>query len=345
MISLDEIDILISEKMVTRRKHESLPLCVYNYSAKAQHLPLRDWSYTLRQCRGLILDDNGEIVGRPFAKFWNYSQVLDEIPSHEPFTVWEKLDGSLGIVCSYRGHRVVATRGSFDSDQARWAAQFLANVWPSFRPPEDSTFLFEVIFPANRIVVDYGDRKELVLLAVLDRYGRFQDEAFDWSIFPKARRFDGVEDFATIDDNPAFDNHEGFVVRWKSGFLAKVKRAEYVRLHRLITQCSTRTIWELLRAGESTDELVDHVPEDFKIWAVSQINSLRRAYNAVEHKTRFHFAQAPQECTRKDFAEYARTTPYPGLLFSLLDGRPINDAIWKLVEPQWATPFRCGGDE
>ena len=84
--------------------------------------------------------------------------------------VFEKLDGSLGVVYREPTSRrwSVATRGSFDGEQARWATQRLRSddrLTPL--PREDRTYLLEVIYPANRVVVDYGDREDLVLLDVL----------------------------------------------------------------------------------------------------------------------------------------------------------------------------------
>jgi RNA ligase len=49
----------------------------------------------------------------------------------ENFEVYEKMDGSLGIVFWYRGQWVVATRGSFTSDQANKAREILKNTIPT----------------------------------------------------------------------------------------------------------------------------------------------------------------------------------------------------------------------
>ena len=121
----DELPALVESKVVSKRPHPKLPLFIYNYTVRAQETPRTQWTDAMCDCRGLILDHEGFIIGRPFRKFWNYEQVLDEIPP-EPFTVWEKLDGSLGIVCSYAGVRVVATRGSFEPFSST------SSSWPSW---------------------------------------------------------------------------------------------------------------------------------------------------------------------------------------------------------------------
>lgn len=299
---------------------------------------MSEWHEAMNDCRGLILDREGEIVGRPFRKFWNYDQVLDQIPT-EPFTVWEKLDGSLGIACYYAGEVVTATRGSFESDQAKWFGEWMRKKHPRFTP-DGTTYLFEILFPENRIVVDYGDTQDAVLLSIMSEDGVDLWNLFErCDRFTKAQRFD-LSDFAAINTDPAYAGQEGFVVQWASGFRAKLKLEEYKRLHRLITQCSTRTIWELLRVGKDTQELIDRVPDEFAAWVHGQINGMNDARVAVAGAAQVAFELAPRDGSRKEFAEYAKQCNHPSLLFALLDAKDITEATWKIVEPKWATPFR-----
>lgn len=109
----DQLTALVAERFVSARRHPRFPLTIYNYTSKCASLKPSEWSEGLQDCRGLILTEDGQIVGRPFRKFWNYEQVLDSIPASEPFTIWEKLDGSLGVIANYDGDLIVATRGSF----------------------------------------------------------------------------------------------------------------------------------------------------------------------------------------------------------------------------------------
>jgi len=338
----DKLPQLEADRFIVVRPHPFHPLRIYNYTIKSVFTPPGDWTEPMKDCRGLILDLEGHIVGRPFRKFWNYSQVLDQVPADEPFTVWEKLDGSLGIIASYAGERIVATRGSFDSDQAKWLAAWLDREHPDFMPGEE-TWLTEIVYPGNRIVVDYGQREEAILLAVMAPDGTELPDLFGSSTrFRKARRFDGVADFNVVNSDPRFAGEEGFVVKWASGLMAKIKADEYSRLHRLVTQCSNRTIWELLRTGKGVGEIVDRVPAEFAEWVNKTAGGLLADRAAVEAEARRLFDSAGPEmrATRKDFALWAKTQVNPSLLFGLLDGRDIGDACWKLVEPKWFAPFR-----
>lgn len=62
----------------------------------------------------------------------------------------------------------IATRGSFTSEQAGHATAVLHTCYPRFEPPEGLTVLFEIVYPGNRIIVDYCDTDDLVLLGAVD---------------------------------------------------------------------------------------------------------------------------------------------------------------------------------
>ncbi|HRF99146.1 MAG TPA: hypothetical protein PLZ51_28235, partial [Aggregatilineales bacterium] len=74
-----------------------------------------------------------------------------------------KMDGSLGILYRWQGAYYIATRGNFDSDQAIWATIFLRTHYDLHNLADEYTLLFEIIYPDNRIVVNYGQRQDLVL--------------------------------------------------------------------------------------------------------------------------------------------------------------------------------------
>src|SRR4051812_9866524 len=101
MVKLDDImdthllADMLAEGYVRRGDHPTLPLSIYNYTAKSQFD--EEWNDVTEQCRGLIVNHAGEVVARPFRKFFNLSQLRDDQIPQEPFRVYEKLDGSLGV--------------------------------------------------------------------------------------------------------------------------------------------------------------------------------------------------------------------------------------------------------
>ena len=139
-----------SEGLVFSQKHPTLPLTIWNYSDKVQYEGL--WNETLLQCRGLVTDDEGNVVALPFKKFFNLEEN-----KHTPtskFDVYDKMDGSLGILFNYKGEWVFATRGSFTSDQSVKGLELLSK-YDYQKLHNGYTYLFEIIYGQNRIVVKY----------------------------------------------------------------------------------------------------------------------------------------------------------------------------------------------
>lgn len=323
------------------QKHPTADLLIYNYTQRAQFDNV--WTDEILACRGLITDGRQNIVARPFPKFFNYDQ-LPKLPA-EPFDVFEKLDGSLGILFTdpTTERPVIATRGSFASPQAIEATRMLQETYARCCWPRNLTLLLEIIYPGNRIVVNYGARRELVLLAVIDTQSGVEIP-FDYLAhpgFPVVRRFDGLSDLSAITQMQQ-DNAEGFVIRFKSGLRVKIKFQEYKRLHKLLTGVTPRHIWDLLKDGKSIDELADRVPDEFFAWLRKVDTKIRGDFERIEQSCRKVFrSDFP---TRKDAAEYFKQCEHPAVLFAMLDGHNYAQRIWKLIYPGPATAFRCGGE-
>ena len=101
--------------------------------------------------------------------FFNWSEGT-RISSAPIVSVMEKVDGSLGVLYRLGDEYRIATRGSFDGEQALWATQYLQSNYDLGDLPEEYTLLFEIVYPENRIVVDYGEREDMVLLAIRNRF-------------------------------------------------------------------------------------------------------------------------------------------------------------------------------
>ncbi|HEY3744163.1 MAG TPA: RNA ligase, partial [Bryobacteraceae bacterium] len=314
-----------------------LPLWIHNYSQRAQfEFTAENWPEALRDARGLVLDDEGRIVARGFRKFFNLSQ-LTRMPEGLP-QFWEKADGSLILLFQYDGQRICSTRGSFDSEQALWAAKRMELDHPDFMPALGITYCLEAIYPGNRIVVDYGGIEELVLLAALDsETGADRDDALA-AVAGQFRmaRFYGEQEAGAI---PGAER-EGFVLRWRDGTRAKVKLDEYTRVHKLIYGTSTKTIWALLRAGDSPEQQAAILPSEMRQWIGNYADELRGQYAAVLEQQRRTYEERPDEARagRPQFAEWAKRQKHPKFQFKLLDGKPIEDDVWRLIEPEFSRP-------
>ena len=94
-VNLDLFDEYVEKGLLIKQTHPTLPLTIWNYSRTCQYDRL--WDDVTMACRGLVTDDAGKIIAKPFPKFFNYEEhTAEEIPN-ELFDVYEKMDGSLGI--------------------------------------------------------------------------------------------------------------------------------------------------------------------------------------------------------------------------------------------------------
>jgi RNA ligase len=347
-MDFENLDKRIAEKYINVTKHLTLDLYIYNYSHKAQFDNV--WDNETEQCRGLIMDGARNIVARPFKKFRNLSQHTD-LPV-EPFTVTEKMDGSLGILYWEGDQPAIATRGSFSSDQAIRATKILRDKFSSNRCEQiflkNYTYLFEIILPENRIVVDYGKTEDLVLLSIIRTRDGVELTYPAVKTFAQVvglsvvKSYDGISDFRTLGEN-ARENSEGYVVRFLSGLRVKIKFDEYVRLHRLLTNVNAKAIWDLLRNGESLTELIERVPDEFFLWVKKTKDGLEKRFSDIERNAKewyTEFGETNPSAGRKQFAELAMESPYRGILFAMLDGKDYSHIIWKMIRPEAEKPFR-----
>jgi hypothetical protein len=333
MLNWNNVEEQVREGYISKQRHPMAPLTIYNYTHKCQY----DWHWTPETiaCRGLIVADDGQIVARPFPKLFSVEQLDGNLPSG-PFEVYDKLDGSLGVLYFIGERPWIATRGSFTSEQSEFANHILDSRYHWVRFRTELTYLFEIIHPSNRIVVDYGDMEDLVLLAIIDT-ATGKDLPLEDIGFPIAKRYDGIQDFAELValEDP---NKEGFVVRFtESGQRVKMKFAEYKRLHRLLTGLSARGIWESMQTPEGLQPIIDRVPDEFYAWVRTVEAQLRTEYAAIEDRCKDDFKDLGD---RKTTALYFQTCPHPAILFKMLDGKDYSSLIWKVIYPEPSRPFK-----
>lgn len=348
-----ELERLVAENYITARNHPVLPYTILNYTPKTQFD--RHWTTETLVCRGLIVNaHSGEIIAKPLGKFFNWGEREVAIPD-EPFVAYEKLDGSLGL--SYvdaDGLPSVATRGSFTSYQAKRGTQILrstyAHTLDKILALGKVTLCWEIILPEYRIVVDYQGREDLVLLAAFDidtgREIDLDEPRIAELGFPLARRYsaDTLEAAQILIEGPLFDNAEGVVVRFESGLRLKLKREEYLRLHRIVTGVTPRRIWEMLKDGTPPAErLFAGTPVPFQIWARTEIDRIEAKRTEIQGASQEAYRQivaAVPPDDRKAFAMQAASHRYRAILFKMYDNQPYDDIVWKLVRPGPADPFR-----
>jgi RNA ligase len=348
---LDILNQYIEKGLVVKQDHPTLPISIYNYSRTCQYERL--WDEITMDCRGLVLDYDGNVVAKPFRKFFNFEELTTEQIPNEPFEVFEKMDGSLGILFNYKGEWVLSTKGSFTSEQSIKGMEILKK-YKYDRLLTGYTYLFEIIYPENRIVCQY-DFEDLILLGVIDNRDGYEIRIHDNHIhlegirlvnlynnlgFKIVKKYDGIRDYSEL-KSKILQNQEGFVIKFRDGFRMKIKGDEYIRLHRILTNFSTTDIWELLRTKGDMDEFLDRVPDEFDMWVKTTILKLMAEYVTIEDTAKISFEHFKSKSeTKKDFALMVVHDLHSPILFSMWNGKPYEHIIWKMIKPKWSKPFK-----
>lgn len=328
----------ISKGLVVGQAHPTLPLVIFNYSRECQYNGM--WDDITLNCRGLVLDTDGNVIAKPFPKFFNYEEHKPEDIPNESFEVYEKMDGSLGIIFHYEGEWHIATRGSFTSEQALKGKELLDKLSKTALIP-GYTYLVEIIYPENRIVVDYGDEEKLVVLGAYNNETGKEvkvDEMVNegWEVVMRYKTWG--EDWETLKKEISKDN-EGYVIRFSGGMRMKIKGDEYVRLHRILTNFSTKDIWELLRNNEQLEPFLDRVPDEFDAWVKEVVRDLQTQFDTIKTGIEAEFKEL---IDKKEFADKIADNPNRSLLFKRLDSYSpqFDEMIWKLLKPKYEKPFK-----
>ena len=339
-VDIEVLQQLVKDGYLTARPHPTADLLIWNYTSKTQYE--RYWTPETLLCRGLITHTDGTVVARSFSKFFNYEEITEPLPL-EPFTVTEKMDGSLGILFTLDSKPQIATRGSFTSEQAIRANRILQEQYSDFRFQPEYSYLFEIVYPENRITVNYGTQEDLILLAVIvtetgTELDIHSDLLKDTWPFPLVRRFDGISDITEL-RKVEQENAEGFVIRFESGMRVKMKFADYVRLHHIITHVNARIIWDLLRTDQLLEPILERVPDEFYTWVKRTREDLLQQFTTIETQCRVVVDLVEHLPTRKEQAMIVTKEKYPGIVFAMLDKKNYPEMIWKLLYPEAARPF------
>lgn len=355
LLDSHDLKLTLDAGYVRERVHpDNDRLTILNYAEKAQYEA--HWTDITRTCRGLIYDKlTGEVLARPWAKFFNHGDPRAAVPDpSEPVEVTDKADGSLGILYQAPdGQWAIATRGSFASEQASHATTVLRDRYVSagWTPRGGLTYLFEIVYPENRIVVDYAGLDDLILLgAVHIRTGwtRGPDQIPDWP-GPRTETFGATSltDALTLPPRP---NAEGVVVRGRvTGSMLKIKQEDYVRLHRIVTGLSERSVYEHLMEHGNYTGLLETVPDEFHGWVRQHGDQLTEQFEAIQGIAHDEYQRLLNQLDlaegdlieRREFAGLAKETDWPDLLFLLLDGRALDKAIWKRLRPVGHNPMKA----
>lgn len=328
-MDIDLLNKYHKQKLLKKRQHDVYDLIIWNYSEQVQYNRL--WDDILLQCRGLVTDLSGNIIARPFQKFFNIEENMHK-PT-EQFEIYEKMDGSLGILFHYNNKWIISSRGSFTSEQAIEAQKILDEKYQNYHEKLNSnyTYLFEIIFPENKIIVDYFGKRELIFLTAIETHTGV--EKFHESVtsiyecnFPivKIYKTDEISQLKKLN----IPNQEGYVVRFDNGERIKIKFEDYLKLHKAFTKLTNGSIFKWFSENGDINSIIEHIPDEFMkdvelIW-----NDFQKEYDDILYdvKTEFTNLMIYIPLTKKEFAIACSKHKYKNILLRLYDNKGEEDA-------------------
>lgn len=323
-------------------------LVLYNYTDKCTFD--RAWDEYTLAARGIIFElATGKVIAKPFPKFFNLgeheSTKIENLPKSR-YRVMEKMDGSLGIVYYWDKQWRVATRGSFTSDQAVKATELLKkyNLKNGGTCSDTWTMLVEIIYPENRVVVDYGTRAELVLLEIwggssfmsyadVTTYGRGMG-------MPVAERYEMTVEECLADVPRLSRDQEGFVLWYPDESLrVKIKGSEYLKIAKLLAHMSPIAIWETMVDLRVPNTYLEQLPEEFRPQFEPIVAELEKQAAGIRAQVELDIKSLPVPLD--DFrgiglylASPECVVKYPKLVFTRLrTPEKLDEAIHKLIRP------------
>lgn len=330
-------------------------LKLYNYTNACTYD--KAWDEHTLNSRGTVYEiSTGKVVARAFPKFFNYGELhpveQNRILKETNFTVAEKMDGSLGIVYFYDGTWRVNTRGSFTSDQAIKATEMLEKYNMNMIQ-KNITVLVEIIYPENRIIVDYGNDEKLVVLSYFKgdeevnpaQHEREHDTDITGLSFAPVIEFTSIE--SVIESQSKLSKmEEGFVIRLQDGYRVKFKSAEYLKVARLLSEMTPLNFWKAMTDGVVQSEILEEIPEEFRAEADRIKDELELAYTRISQEVYKDFVFCIKSiggtCNLEDdrknlglfLKEHTKEITHNGGMFSMLLNDNSDKYIMKVIRPK-----------
>jgi RNA ligase len=339
------------------RKVEKDDLVLYGYTDQTTFERAWQTMYT-RNARGLIFDKNtGRLVAKPFPKFFNLGEQeetqLLNLPLDQKYQCYEKCDGSLGIMYFYNKKWNIATRGSFTSEQAIKAEEILKK-YDTGVFNITCTYLLEIIYPENKIIVNYGSEEKLVMLSAYHTHTERECEI--GAVFNQARNAGmptakeyghTLEQMIELQKTLPKDQ-EGFVVRFENGLRVKIKGDEYSKIAKMISQMSYLSFWEAMKFGKVSSDYLKQLPEEFRAEYEPLVEKLELQYQTVMKQIGQDLAQLPVvDATSKEgkktiglFLQGPYILQHPHAMFTALkhDDVGLERYIMKQIRPDGNEP-------
>lgn len=345
-----ELDKPVEEGYLNKQVSPCCRLVLYNYTDKTTYD--KYWNEHTLNNRGSVYEiSTGRLVAKTFPKFFNYGELTQETKDNllkQSFLTYDKLDGSCVICYWYEGEWMCNTRGSFSSDQAIKAKEMLYKGWNINKLNKFNTYIFECIYPENRIVLDYGNAEKLVLIGVYRTSTQEEESAIVWSEYMNQEsvqtyQYSNLLELLEVQKTLP-SSVEGFVVQFEDGTRVKFKGEEYMKLARIHAGITPLNIWDIMSNGKVDVTYLESIPEEFRDMVDVIVEKLESRYTQVKKDVDKEYLTVVEllnnqsaELNRKNVAlkikELEKDLTYSSLLMNVHNKKCNNKNIMRIIKP------------
>jgi len=334
---------LIDEKYVKKIHHPTLPIYLLKYTKSCVYD--KKWNNITINCRGHVYQDDGKLIANPFEKFFNYEELEHPLPEL-PFEITNKLDGSLGICYWYNNDWMMNSSGSFNSEQSKHAKELLDKNINKDKMMKGYTYLFEIIYPDNRIVVDYGNKDELILLSIKKEKEVSYTKLYHHSLLIGCDVTIKIE-FKSLSElfeqkTKLTSNEEGYVITFSDGFKFKLKGDEYFKLHKVINGINYKNFLEHFdfEIGWVDRVFLEYIPEEFRLLSDNIVKDIETEYENIFKSVITAFNNLPFFVDRKEMFLYLKEKhpEYFHIIMAYSDDK--FDKVYKYIRQKLYNHFK-----
>lgn len=242
-------------------KNTSIPeLKVLKYKPKVFFKNL--WTPELEECRGTVVDEDFNIVSRPFTKIYNYGENGTRINRDEPCVAARKINGFMAAATLYKGELLVSTTGTIDSDYAKLARKWVEPFSEGFL--SGFTYMFEIVDKSDPHIIPEEEGAWLIGCRANRWDSKLTNEAtLDLSariLGCKRPEWKHVDRFSDIVQESKLVQHEGFVVYGLTSRTALKIKSPYYKTKKLFARMKD---WKLLELLDNPKALKRKVEEEY----------------------------------------------------------------------------------
>ena len=117
---------LVNRGLVTRKYDEATGLYVLKYKNSVFFNNLWGVDDRLLECRGTVVDEDYNVISRPFTKVFNYKENGTNLDAYTHVMATRKVNGFLGVLTAYKGEPLFSTTGSLSGKYVDLARDVIA---------------------------------------------------------------------------------------------------------------------------------------------------------------------------------------------------------------------------